>query len=122
MIISTNYYIISATTNTFQLSLTPGGSAVAIADAGTGTHTLTWYPEILVSVPLIGIDRMIANQSIIEVAIPPLQLTPGYPYNRYLFARFVATAVLTAGIVTVDLVDGYSMDGRPTNGIGYTTA
>lgn len=37
--ISTDYYIISATVNTFQLSLTPRGSAVDITDDGTGTHT-----------------------------------------------------------------------------------
>lgn len=37
--ISTDYYIISRTVNTFQFSLTPGGSAVDITDNGTGTHT-----------------------------------------------------------------------------------
>ena len=34
------YYIISATTDTFKVSLTSGGSAVDILDAGSGTHTL----------------------------------------------------------------------------------
>ena len=33
------YYVISATANTFQLSATPGGSAVNITDTGTGTHS-----------------------------------------------------------------------------------
>lgn len=32
------YYIISADTNTFKVSLTSGGSAVDITDAGTGTQ------------------------------------------------------------------------------------
>lgn len=40
---STYYYIITVTTNTFQLSTTPGGSVVTISDDGTGTHT--WYQE-----------------------------------------------------------------------------
>lgn len=36
---ATDYYIISRTEDTFQLALTPGGSAVDITGAGTGTHT-----------------------------------------------------------------------------------
>ena len=40
---STYYFIISADTNTFKVSTTPGGSAVDITDTGTGTHT--WYRE-----------------------------------------------------------------------------
>lgn len=32
------YFVISATTNTFQLSLISGGSAINITDVGTGTH------------------------------------------------------------------------------------
>ncbi|MSR87537.1 hypothetical protein EXS70_05245 [Candidatus Peribacteria bacterium] len=35
----TNYFIISATTDTFKVSTTEGGSAVNMTDAGTGTHT-----------------------------------------------------------------------------------
>lgn len=35
----TIYYVISATTNTFQVSTTVGGSAVNITDTGTGTHS-----------------------------------------------------------------------------------
>lgn len=34
------YYIISATTNTFQVSLSIGGAAVIITSVGTGTHTV----------------------------------------------------------------------------------
>lgn len=37
--ISTDYYIIGRTVNTFQFSLTPGDSAVDITDDGSGTHT-----------------------------------------------------------------------------------
>lgn len=36
--INTIYYVISAATNTFQLSTSSGGSAVDLTDAGTGTH------------------------------------------------------------------------------------
>lgn len=37
--LATSYYVITATTNTFQLSATPNGSAIDITDAGTGAHT-----------------------------------------------------------------------------------
>ena len=36
---STNYYVIAPTTDTFKVSTVRGGTAVDIADAGTGTHT-----------------------------------------------------------------------------------
>lgn len=36
---STNYYIINATDDTFQVSATEGGAKVNITDVGTGTHT-----------------------------------------------------------------------------------
>jgi hypothetical protein len=38
--LATNYYVINPTTDTFQLSVAPGGSAVDITDTGTGAHTL----------------------------------------------------------------------------------
>ena len=37
------YYVINKTANTFQVSLTLGGSAVDITSAGAGTHT--WYRD-----------------------------------------------------------------------------
>lgn len=38
---STPYYIRDVTATTCKLALTPGGAAIDITDAGTGTHTLT---------------------------------------------------------------------------------
>lgn len=38
------YYVINKTTNTFQVSETPGGSAVNLTDTGTGTHT--WWTDV----------------------------------------------------------------------------
>ncbi len=40
--LATTYYVISASTNTCELSLTAGGSAVDVTDTGTGTHTVTF--------------------------------------------------------------------------------
>jgi hypothetical protein len=39
--LATNYYAVNSSGNTCQLSLTRGGDAVAITDAGTGAHTAT---------------------------------------------------------------------------------
>ena len=38
---NTTYFVINRTATTFQLSLTRGGTAVAITDVGTGAHTAT---------------------------------------------------------------------------------
>lgn len=40
--VDTTYYVVNATTDTFQLSLTSGGSAVDITTTGSGTHTASW--------------------------------------------------------------------------------
>jgi len=45
------YYVVSAATNTFKVSLTNGGTAITASDSGTGT--LTWYKSSLFSDPLI---------------------------------------------------------------------
>ena len=37
---STTYYVISATTDTFKLATSPGGTEIDITTAGTGTHYL----------------------------------------------------------------------------------
>lgn len=39
------YYVVNKATNTFQVSLTPGGTAVDITSAGSGTHT--WYNDTI---------------------------------------------------------------------------
>ncbi len=43
---ATVYYVINATTNDFELSLTSSGSAVELTDNGTGTHTAKQVTEI----------------------------------------------------------------------------
>lgn len=40
---NTAYFVINKTTDTFQVSLTSGGSAVDITDTGTGTHTWEFW-------------------------------------------------------------------------------
>jgi hypothetical protein len=43
--IDTIYYVITGTGQNIQLSATPGGGAINIVDAGTGTHTIWRAPE-----------------------------------------------------------------------------
>lgn len=40
---STSYYVINATTNTFNVSATSGGTAINTSSAGSGTFTAGWY-------------------------------------------------------------------------------
>ncbi len=44
--ISTNYYIVNAGANDFELSLTSGGAAVNLTDTGSGGATHTVHPQI----------------------------------------------------------------------------
>lgn len=39
LVVNMFYYVINAAEDTFKLATTPGGTAVEIADTGTGTHT-----------------------------------------------------------------------------------
>jgi hypothetical protein len=45
----TDYYVVNAAANTFQVALTPGGSAIALTTNGTGTLEVlpTYYPAFL---------------------------------------------------------------------------
>jgi hypothetical protein len=41
-----NYYIVNKATNTFQLSLTNGGSAINTSGTQSGTHSCTFYSQV----------------------------------------------------------------------------
>lgn len=120
---STNYYVRDAAADTFKLTLVPGGTAVDITDAGSGTHTATWFPEVVGAAPKIGLERLIANVAQVQLVINPLLIGPGngVPVHRYLFARYVPTANLTAGVVFCDLRTGAPMANFPINPNNYVT-
>lgn len=44
---ATDYYVISATADTFKLSLTDGGASVDITNTGTGTHSVVGYENLI---------------------------------------------------------------------------
>lgn len=122
LVIATNYYLRDVTPNTFKLSLTPGGAVVDIADAGTGTHTVTWYPEVVGGYHKIPLERLIANRTQVQGRINPLLLDARVqPVHRYLFVRYVPTADLTAGVMFADLRRGAPMSNHPVNPANYTT-
>jgi len=100
---STYYYVISVTDitpDTFQLSLTPGGSAVTFSDDGTGDHT--WYVEVIGDVldvneyEHIGVSVNIDGSPSVTVrcvgsimdALPTF-LNPQSVTNRYDFIQMV---------------------------------
>jgi hypothetical protein len=118
---ATNYYIRNATTNTFQLSLTPGGAAVDLTDA-VGTTTVTWYPEVVGAASKVPLERLIANRTQVQIRINPLLLDHRIqPVHRYLFVRYVPTANLTAGVMFADMQRGAPMSNHPVNPSNYVT-
>lgn len=117
------FYVVGATTNTFQIAATPGGAAVDLTDA-VGTCTLTWYPEIVCTSGAIPFHYLTAG-TVIEVPIgPPMRIVSGAarPLHRYLYGMVSGPTDIGAGTFTCDIVDGFAMDGKPFNKPNYSTA
>lgn len=102
------YFVRDSTANTFKLATTPGGSVVDITSAaGGGTHTVTWFPEVLASTGGIPVQRCTAG-SRFGLALNPFQeiLVSGVEQRRvgrYIFGRVVVSHDLTAGSIIGDL-------------------
>jgi hypothetical protein len=43
LLVDTLYYVVGRTSTAISLALTPGGSAITLSDAGTGTHTVVAF-------------------------------------------------------------------------------
>lgn len=72
---ATPYYVINKTTNTYQISTTPGGAAVIMSDIGTGTQTA------LTSRYKLGgfvVDAMVTSP---QIRVVPLLSQPDSEYN-----------------------------------------
>jgi len=120
--VATNLYIVNATTNTFGVSATPGGSAITLTDQ-TGTTVVTWYPEVIGCAAKQPLERLTENAARVPVRINPIPVgQKGYPVHRYLFARYVPTANLSDGVAFCDLKPSVTMSNQPINAINYTTA
>lgn len=98
---STHYFIVNRTDDTFQLSLTPGGAVVAIADDGSGTQTLTYFPTTIGSSGPVPIARLAAGRRV-QVVLNPLWESPQMPRHRFLFGHVLPGANLSAGAWIVD--------------------
>lgn len=72
----TDYYVIEHDgASTFKLSLTPGGVAVTISDAGTGTHTITRQNEHVIWHGSLGISLTTVNSNVPGWSIGEFKLT-----------------------------------------------
>lgn len=120
--VATNLYVVNSTTDTFGLSATPGGTAITLADT-TGTTVVTWFPEVVGSASKVALERLIANVAQVQFRINPLLIGPGngVPVHRYLRARYVPTADLTAGVMFLDIRSGAPMANFPINPNNYVT-
>ena len=58
----TNYYVVNATTDAFELSLTLGGAPIVLTGDGTGTYFVGLIPEPLISAMLLLIGHLHENR------------------------------------------------------------
>lgn len=63
---NTDYFVVTATTNTFQVSLTSGGSAVDFTSPGTGTHSFRRVDNDSAFVSLMAAMEYVASGKTIE--------------------------------------------------------
>lgn len=111
VVANTLYYVISSTTNTFQISLTKGGSAVDITTAGTGTTTTygnLLLPDLRGSNPL-GVGTKV-NISTFDATVGGVNVgtdTITVPSNNNLFTgQAVTLAAVGAGALPTGLTAG----------------
>lgn len=72
---TTEYYVVNAITNSFQVSLTSGGTALALTSAGTGTHTVRLTTDDTFSVTNHGLANntpvsLLSNKTIPAGLLP----------------------------------------------------
>lgn len=124
---STIYFVVNKTTDTFQLSLTWGGSAINLTDNGTGTHK--WHVatqnEVSKTITAIDISDLLNGSVII-----PINFYNAAYVNRVEFVLETDTAnyytlTSTADSIGDSFIDGMNMvrfwmgnkvtTGTPTN-------
>lgn len=98
---NTHYFVINATTDTFQLSADPGGAVAPFSTDGTSV-TVTVVPQIIGSSGPIPLKRLGAGMSA-SVRVNPINVSKQMPRHRYVFARIVPSATLTAGTMGCNL-------------------
>lgn len=101
-----HYFVVNKTTNTFQVSTTPGGAVAAFTDDGT-SPTITVIAEVIGASGPIPLKRLAAGFGR-AVRINPLGTSTQQPRHRYVFTRVVPSANLTGGSMVCDITHDYS--------------
>jgi len=70
----TDYYVISVSGNTFQLSTTSGGTAVAITDTGTGTQYIGLVPAAIIGAIKLLVGHLYENRETVLVGVTASEL------------------------------------------------
>lgn len=95
-IVSANtYWVIAATENTFQLSSTPGGSAIDVTTTGTGTHSVILDDGV---VEYVGVE-------VWETAGDQARVSP----EDYTVERTSANAITVAGFAAPPTANQYTV-------------
>lgn len=85
----TNYYVVNATTNSFQAALTPGGAAIAISSAGSGNWFITRLVTINLNstgaIPIRGIGMLVIGD-IFSLPRASFKNSPFSGVNSQIFA------------------------------------
>jgi len=123
--ISTNtlYYVTSVTTNTFQVSSTRGGSALALTTDGTGTCVLGVFTASSAGTgtATVALNAQNSGKTITVTS------TTAFTYTSALTATYTAVTVLGSSAVTPTTRYNLYIDGTADNyfagnvGIGTTT-
>jgi hypothetical protein len=66
MLADTLYYVVNSSANTFQISLTIGGSPIVLTDVGTGVHTVTRTKLLKISFRPGDIDFTIGTITVVN--------------------------------------------------------
>ena len=105
---STNYYVIEPTTNTFKLSATRGGSAVAIADTGTGNHAYALKGR---SIYIGDAEHSVIHLTFSGTPTMTVKVQGGITLDSPDFNAAQSTTNKWDYIDVIDVEDGASIDG-----------
>ena len=98
------YYVVNATADFFQLSLTPGGAVTAHTIGTNQTDgVLTPHSECVGSTGPTPVQQL-AKGDVLHVALNPTPFNGQPPLARYLFCEVVRTLVSNAGTVSIAIV------------------
>jgi microcystin-dependent protein len=104
LVANTIYYVVNKTTNTFQLSLTSGGSAVDLSDNGSGTlhyHTQFKVPDLRGSVT-IGKGQKTVTFDFVDADVNTATDVITVDDNEFLYTG-QAVALTTDGVLPTGL-------------------